>query len=218
MARTGVTEEQVAAAADALLKASERPTIERVRALLGTGSPNTLIRHLDAWWSSLGERLAAKESKLQLLDAPSKVAEAASSIWLIALEQAALLGNENLETRRKEIDSLIVAANARADQAVEEASEARVAAATSITAKEASDVRMVDLQAVLDSQAITLTNVFGERDRLVNEVLRLSTRVDALSQQIELERAQASEERGRRSAHDRAIEGRSHQELSLIHI
>jgi hypothetical protein len=37
MARTGVTQEQIDAAADALLKDGERPKIERVRAVLGTG-------------------------------------------------------------------------------------------------------------------------------------------------------------------------------------
>jgi hypothetical protein len=38
------------------LHAGERPTIERVRAVLGTGSPNTLIRLLDIWWAKLGPR------------------------------------------------------------------------------------------------------------------------------------------------------------------
>ena len=40
----GITQDQVNAAADALLGAGENPTVEKVRAALGTGSPNTVTR------------------------------------------------------------------------------------------------------------------------------------------------------------------------------
>lgn len=46
MAR-GITESDVHAAADQLVAAGERPTIERIRAHLGTGSPNTVLRWLE---------------------------------------------------------------------------------------------------------------------------------------------------------------------------
>lgn len=49
MARPGITYEEVAAAADALVAEGERPTINGVRDALGTGSPNTIHRHLQAW-------------------------------------------------------------------------------------------------------------------------------------------------------------------------
>lgn len=51
MARIGITYDQVAAAADALVgEGSKEPTIKAVRARLGdTGSPNTIHRHLTAW-------------------------------------------------------------------------------------------------------------------------------------------------------------------------
>jgi hypothetical protein len=55
MAR-GITEAQVHAAADALVAAGERPTVERIRAHLGSGSPNTVTRLLDTWWAGLGPR------------------------------------------------------------------------------------------------------------------------------------------------------------------
>jgi hypothetical protein len=42
----GVQQEDVWAAADALLRAGEQPTIERVRQHLGRGSPNTVGPHL----------------------------------------------------------------------------------------------------------------------------------------------------------------------------
>lgn len=59
MAR-GITEADVLEAADALLARGERPTIERVRQELGRGSPNTVNRHLDAWWSSLAQRVKGR--------------------------------------------------------------------------------------------------------------------------------------------------------------
>ena len=49
MARDGITFEQVAAAADALVGEGVQPTIRAVRERLGTGSPNTVHRHLVAW-------------------------------------------------------------------------------------------------------------------------------------------------------------------------
>ena len=44
----GITEEDVRGAADAIVGRGERPTIDRIRAELGRGSPNTVNRHLDA--------------------------------------------------------------------------------------------------------------------------------------------------------------------------
>ena len=50
MAREGVTFEQVAAAADALVGAGQQPTIRAVREKLGdTGSPNTIHKLLAKW-------------------------------------------------------------------------------------------------------------------------------------------------------------------------
>lgn len=56
MAR-GITESDVHAAADELVGKGERPTVERIRAHLGTGSPNTVTRWLETWWKRLGTRL-----------------------------------------------------------------------------------------------------------------------------------------------------------------
>jgi len=44
----GVSAGDIERAADALLRAGERPTIEKVREKLGTGSPNTINPLLDA--------------------------------------------------------------------------------------------------------------------------------------------------------------------------
>lgn len=49
MARKGVTYEQVVEAAKAIEAEGENPTIQRVLQRLGTGSPNTIHRHLRSW-------------------------------------------------------------------------------------------------------------------------------------------------------------------------
>lgn len=50
--RTGITQEQVNSAAYAILGAGENPTVEKIRASLATGSPNTVTRMLEAWRNS----------------------------------------------------------------------------------------------------------------------------------------------------------------------
>lgn len=52
MARPGITNDEVVAAIDAILASGEEPTIQRIRDHLGTGSPNTIHRHLVTWRAS----------------------------------------------------------------------------------------------------------------------------------------------------------------------
>lgn len=49
MARIGITYEQVSAAIDQLIADGMNPTIMGIREVLGTGSPNTIHRHLTTW-------------------------------------------------------------------------------------------------------------------------------------------------------------------------
>lgn len=50
MARTGITYDQVAAAADTIVAAGAKPTLKAIREKLGnTGSPNTIHMHLQKW-------------------------------------------------------------------------------------------------------------------------------------------------------------------------
>lgn len=70
MARTGITFEQVAAAADALAGAGKQATIQGVREALGTGSPNTIHKHLSAW------RQARPVAQAAALELPAELAAA----------------------------------------------------------------------------------------------------------------------------------------------
>jgi chromosome segregation ATPase len=114
MPRTGVTFEQVAQAADALVGDSQLPTLRAIRERLGSGSPNTVHKHLTAWRAarpptaaslslsaSLTAALVAEieravaqaraETEQQLAQAQAEVAELASAGEALEVEGAALV-------------------------------------------------------------------------------------------------------------------------------
>lgn len=95
MAR-GITESDVHTAADELVALGERPTIERIRAHLGTGSPNTVMRWLDTWWQGLGQRLEVHQTRLSLPGVPDAVAALAGDWWALALNCARATADETL--------------------------------------------------------------------------------------------------------------------------
>ncbi len=89
----GVQAHDVAQAADQLIAAGQRPTIERVRQTLGRGSPNTIAPLLDAWFAQLGARLgltsnAPGEGPGATSTIPTGVWEAAKTLWEQALVNA----------------------------------------------------------------------------------------------------------------------------------
>jgi hypothetical protein len=81
----GVTQADVSQAADALLRAGDRPTVERIRAAIGSGSPNTVGPLLDAWWKRLSARLDSGPAALHRL--PESVAHVAEALWMQALDE-----------------------------------------------------------------------------------------------------------------------------------
>jgi Plasmid replication region DNA-binding N-term len=104
--RRGVRAIDVEQAAEALLRAGERPTIEKVRKRLGSGSPNTINPLLDTWWKKIGGRLQTK-SPAALERVPELVAHVAEALWLQALEEGrrraqAELSHEERRTTQRE--------------------------------------------------------------------------------------------------------------------
>jgi hypothetical protein len=81
----GITQSDVSHAADTLLRAGDRPTIEKIRAKLGRGSPNTINPMLDAWWKTLSARLDFGPAALHRL--PESIAHIAEALWMQALEE-----------------------------------------------------------------------------------------------------------------------------------
>jgi hypothetical protein len=74
----GVRQSDVSHAADTLLRAGNRPTVERIRTQLGRGSPNTINPMLDAWWKTLSARLDSGPAALHRL--PESIAHIAEAL------------------------------------------------------------------------------------------------------------------------------------------
>jgi hypothetical protein len=81
----GITAGDVERAADALLRAGDRPTIEKIRGKIGRGSPNTINPLLDAWWQRLASRLDYGPAAFHRL--PESVAHVAEALWMQALDE-----------------------------------------------------------------------------------------------------------------------------------
>ncbi|GAB6196710.1 DNA-binding protein [Lysobacter xanthus] len=212
MAR-GITQSDVDRAADALLAQGERPTVDRIRQFLGTGSPNTVTRLLDVWWKALGGRLAVSAEKVAMPEAPASVAALASQFWEQALaesrEQAsAALEDERtaLAAARLEADALVAAA-----RQASEASEARAteAAAALLTAHQ----RLEDRQQLLDQQSAQIVDLTVQRDQALLRVQQLEADGIELRQRFEALQHEAEVIRVAQSAHLRAVEDRAHAEV-----
>lgn len=134
MARAGITFEQVAAAADALLGAGKQATIQAVRESLGTGSPNTVHKHLTAWRAARPQAVsAAVELPGELVSAlGAEIARAASRArseiegqLVQAQDEAADLSaaGEALEIERDELLEQVSGLTTERDQAAATATE-----------------------------------------------------------------------------------------------
>jgi hypothetical protein len=73
-----------------------RPTVEKVRAKLGRGSPNTINPMLDAWWKTLSARLDSGPAALHRL--PESVAHIAEALWMQALDEGRRRAHLELKT------------------------------------------------------------------------------------------------------------------------
>ena len=89
MAREGITFEQVAAAADDLVGQGKQPTIKAIREALGTGSPNTVHRHLATW----------REGRPQAVVTASALPASLTAVIAAEIERAAAQARAEIEAR-----------------------------------------------------------------------------------------------------------------------
>lgn len=184
MARTGVTQNQVNRAADALLQAGERPTIERIRAALGTGSQSTLMRLLDSWWSDVGQRLSAQEAKLALPGAPASVIDAASALWTTAVQQAQALADASQASARKELAAQTQALSEREAEIRGALTQAQETSADAHKARVLAETRLLDIERLAAQQAAQLADLQRQRDQLLGERDSAVQRLTAASEQL----------------------------------
>jgi DNA repair exonuclease SbcCD ATPase subunit len=211
--RTGVTQAQVDTAADTLLRGGERPTIERVRAVLGTGSPNTVVRLLEDWWSRLGARLSAVEAKLALPAAPAAVSKAGGEFWALALEHAGAIAAREVEADREAIETerrQLAQAAMEQDAAVADAKRREVEAVEA-QAREAARCR--DLEALVVELRSQVSELRQDRQEARDKVQQLESAVAGAAEELAQFRAESSQRVDALVAHAREVEDRAHAEV-----
>ncbi|KWT97664.1 MULTISPECIES: DNA-binding protein [unclassified Variovorax] len=112
----GIQEAQVWEAADSLLQEGLRPTIERVRQKIGSGSPNTVSPMLERWFATLGQRLGGRGARLTDSGNPSAathgnahqlpltILQAAEQLWDVARREADQVQIQMSESTRRELE------------------------------------------------------------------------------------------------------------------
>jgi len=208
--RTGITQDQVNAAADAILGAGENPTVEKVRAELGTGSPNTVTRMLDSWRSGLAERL---QNVLQLPELPAEAGQAMTTLWQLAVAHADRL----LQARMAEGRAALATNEARLDEERTRwratLAEAETTVAQARTRQELAEHACANLDSQLRDSHALREDLIQQRDRLQVLADRQASELEALQVERTARFVAADQERERTAAHVRAVEDRAHQEV-----
>jgi DNA repair exonuclease SbcCD ATPase subunit len=199
----GITQDQVSAAADALVTAGERPTVEKIRARLGTGSPNTVTRMLDTWRGALATRLS---DVLALPELPGDVGQAFTEVWRLAMAQAgslaqaalaqeqnALLATQSSLTQERKLWEIALA-------------EAQGIAQSADQAREVAETRLADVQRLVEQQAGQLAELTQQRDAS-------QRRAEQLNEAFDAHKSSVAAEREAQAAHVRAVEDRAHAEI-----
>ncbi len=212
MAR-GISELDVHQAADALVSAGERPTVERIRAHLGTGSPNTVTRWLDTWWKALGRRLEDHAVQVSAPGAPEAVQILAGQWWTLALQHAHERAAADLASDRL---TLLSDREALALERNELRAELEGRIKTSELAGQREQLATAR-SAELERLVLQLQGQVQENLHHQSAAQTRVTELEALREQLQtaLQRAQddARIERDAMTLHVRATEDRSHAEI-----
>jgi chromosome segregation ATPase len=209
----GITQSDVFAAADTLLAAGERPTVERIRTTLGSGSPNTVVRHLDAWWSDAGRRL---RSKAELPDVPGPVAELTAALWAQAVDAATSMARAEFDRERQGLDT---------EREAFVTQQANAAEHTRVQQGELAHTRQhaAALETQLASWEARAANWEAERERMHAESERLAAlmthdrnALEALRHAHELLQRQLEQDRLSAVEHIRLVEDRAHAMVDTV--
>ncbi|HEX7326289.1 MAG TPA: DNA-binding protein [Rhodanobacteraceae bacterium] len=209
----GITQEQVDQAADALLQAGERPTVEKVRAKLGTGSPNTITRMLDAWRQGLADRLR-KANELPGL--PEEVRQTMTALWGQAVQHARERTQREIEAERDALQQSRTALDAReAEQAALLASAQGAAGRAEEDARRAA-VETTALRRLVDRLETEAKEHAAERARLLALNETLEAACTKLRDDLRTAEAKAATERTTRDEYTRVVEDRAHVEVDRV--
>src|SRR5690606_8511147 len=183
----GVPEQEVFAAADAVLARGERPTVERVRLELGRGSPARVGALLDQWWDGLAQRLRG-ETRLPGL--PTEVAQAFVAVWQQAILLAEGVAEQALAERRTVLETEGLRVAAVENESRQAVAQARQQVAAAQAAQHTTDIRLADLKQLLAQSQAQLDDLQGrcaelteERKEAILETISLRKELQSLQQQ-----------------------------------
>lgn len=206
----GVPENDVYAAADAVLARGERPTVERVRLELGRGSPARVGSLLDRWWETLAARLRG-ETRLPGL--PAEVSQAFISLW----QQATALAHGVVELSLADQRQVVV--DERAHLAASEAkvrleqAQARRQTAEALAAREIAEIRLADLEQLLTQRQAQINDLLRQRDAFHVDRDSARRQADEMAQQNKVLQEKVEQQRAEHQDYLRGVEDRAHREM-----
>lgn len=212
MAR-GITESDVHAAADEIVGAGERPTVERIRAHLGTGSPNTVTRWLETWWKRLGSRLEADERSRAIPDVPEAISRLAGEWWVLALNHARNNADDALATERAALETEIRAVDRDREAFLAEAAALREQMSSASHEAQLAAAQTVELQRLVRRLEEQLEEVGHQRDVALDQAADGEIGRQALEARIQSLQDAAQGERESLGSHVRAVEDRALAEI-----
>ncbi|WP_432591854.1 DNA-binding protein [Stenotrophomonas maltophilia] len=206
MAR-GITETDVHTAADELVAKGERPTVERIRAHLGTGSPNTVTRWLETWWNRLGTRLQPARPDLE--DAPAVLAELAGQWWELALKHAQETARRELASSERALASERDALEVSSRLAAEELAQMRAERDVAITGERIATTQASELQHLVDQLQLQISELAEQRDLERRRADRTETARQQLDVRLHEALETAKSEREDWTEYVRSVENRA---------
>lgn len=118
MPRPSNTYERVFSAADQLLEQGVRPTQQKIREQLGSGSISTINKALGDWWQQLGQRMKDQRNVPGL---PEPVSDAAQKLWQQALGYAERSFKEQSQQYAAQLQLQSEEVQAQAQEALQQA-------------------------------------------------------------------------------------------------
>ena len=201
---SGVPETEVFQAADAVLARGERPTVERVRAELGRGSPARVGQLLELWWEQLALRM---KGHALLPELPGEVAQAFVGIWRLALAEGDAFARAALTVDRNAL------AAAQANLAHEREvwanaiSEAHASVTEHSTQRALADRQLGERQILVGQLAAQVADLTQQRDRLQSQL-----------EQSQVELGTLRSDQAGTQEHVRKIEDRAHQQVDRVRL
>ena len=192
MARTGITYNEVTAAIDKIIANGEGVTIMGIREVLGTGSPNTIHRHLKAWQS------AQPPAKVRVVELPPALADALTQELARQVSEARSEIKDELQRALDDADYLSSDGEKR-ESDIEDLREQ-----LAIKDNEIGNLK-ADFDRVTDSLARTQNDLSAERalvNEMRDELALVKNRVMTLTDQVtDLKSELATTKADAKSAH-----------------